>query len=115
VKSLASPTAFVLLTLLAGCAALGLVTPQTFNQKLANAYGVHTAVLQATTSALQSDTITTADAGQVLKIADESRALLDSAKTVAAGGDTTTAAGKLALAASILAQLQSYLASKGVH
>jgi hypothetical protein len=49
---------------------------------------------------------------QVLKLADESRALLDAARAAAKVGDPTTANGKLVLATSILTQLQTYLRSK---
>ena len=103
---------FVLI-LLAGCAQLGLAPAQTLDEKLAYAYGTHTAVQRAAASALTARDISSADAEQVLKLADESRALLDGARAAAKIGDTSTADGKLLLATSILAQLQTYLRSKG--
>lgn len=93
-----------------GCAQLGLTQPQSFDQKLAFAYGTHTALLNATASALNAHQIKPDDAKQVLHLADESRALLDAAKLT---GDPREAASKLALAAVVLANLQTYLNSHG--
>ncbi len=104
-------TAFLALLLLTGCAALGLSSAKTFDQKLAYAYGTHTAVLQAAASAVTAKTLSASDGEEVLKLADESRALLDAAK---AAGDTATGGSKLALAATILTQLQTYLNARGV-
>lgn len=95
--------------LLVACAQLGLSSAQTFDQKLAYAYGTHTAVLNAATAAVQSKTLSTTDAEQVLKLADESRALLDGARMA---GDTAAGGSKLALATSVLTQLQAYLNSR---
>lgn len=103
---------YLWLVLLAGCASFGLATPQTFDQKLAFAYGTHSAVQQGATQALADKTLSSTDAMQVLKLADESRALLDAARAAAKAGDPTTANGKLLLATSILTQLQTYLRSK---
>jgi hypothetical protein len=100
---------YLLILLLSGCAQLGLAPAQNFDQKLAYAYGTHTAVLNATTASLNGKSITSADAEQVLKLANESRTLLDAARAAAGAGDPSTANGKLALATSILTQLQAYL------
>jgi hypothetical protein len=98
--------------LIAGCAALGLAPAQTFEQKLAYGYGTYTAVQQAATQALADHVLSSADGGQVLKLADESRTLLDGARAANKVGDLTTANGKLALATQVLVQLQTYLRSK---
>lgn len=103
---------YLWLLVLVGCASLGMAPAQTFDQKLAYAYGTHTAVVQAATQALNDKTITSTDALQVLKLADESRALLDASRAALAAGDPATANGRLALATQILVQLQSYLRSK---
>jgi hypothetical protein len=103
---------YLWLLLLVGCAALGIAPAQTFDQKLAYAYGTHTAVVQAATQALNDKTITSTDALQVLKLADESRALLDASRAALKVGDPTTANGKLVLATSILTELQTYLRGK---
>lgn len=103
----------LLLLVLSACSTLGVAPAQSFDQKLAYAYATHTAVLTTATNALSAGTIKSADAEQVLKLADESRALLDGAKAVSST-DPTMAGNKLALAASILTQLQSYLQARGV-
>ena len=102
---------FPILALLIGCAQMGLAPAKTFNERLAYSYASHTAVLQAATSSLQAGSITPADAKQVLKLADESRALLDAARIT---GNPVEAQNKLLLAATILTQLQQYLNSHGV-
>lgn len=100
----------LMVVLVAGCAAF---TPaKTFDEKLAYAYGTHTAVLQAATSGLQTGELTVADAEQVLKLADQTRALLDAAKLAAGTGDVSTAEGQLALAVNVLTELQNYLRSR---
>jgi hypothetical protein len=103
---------YIALLLIAGCAQLGLQLPQTFDQKLAYAYGTHTAVQKAAAASLNAKEITSDEAKQVLKLSDESRMLLDAAAAASAGGDISSADGKLLLATSILTQLQSYLRSK---
>lgn len=97
---------FILTLLLWGCAQLGLAPAQTFDQKVAYAYGTHTAVLQATTAALTAKAITVDDAKHVATLADQSKALLDAARLA---GDPTEASNKLLLATAILTQLQQYL------
>ena len=99
------------LVTLVACAQLGLSSAKTFDQKLAYAYGTHTAVLQSAAAAVNAKTLSPTDGEEVLKLADESRALLDAAK---AAGDTATGGSKLALATTILTQLQTYLNARGV-
>lgn len=101
------------LILLTGCAALGLTSPKGFDQQLAVAYGTHTAVVQAATTALTSGAITSAEATAVQTQALSSRQLLDAAKTVEAAGDAAGAQHDLALATSALTLLQNYLNSQG--
>lgn len=99
-----------------GCAALGLATPQSFDQKLANAYGVHTAVVSTAATAVTAGALTSDDGAHVQILAIQSRQLLDAAKVAEGAGDPTTAAGRLALATSVLTQLQTFLAAKqGAH
>jgi hypothetical protein len=91
-----------------GCANLGLAPPQSFDNQLAYAYGVHTAILETASAEVIAKSLTVADGNQVLQLADQSRTLLDSAKEL----ETTnlvTAQGKLTLATTILTQLQTYL------
>ncbi len=108
-----SASAFVLLVLLSACSSLGLAPAQTFNQKLAYAYGTHTAVMQAAASSVQEGSLSGDDATQVLKMADESKVILDSARGLYASGDATGANNKLALALAALTATQTYLKSHG--
>jgi thioester reductase-like protein len=100
---------FVLLVV--GCAQLGIAPAQSFDQKLAYAEQVDTAVLTASTAALRAQQISSADHEHVIALADQAKALIDSAKLLAAT-DPTSASGKLALATSVLQQLQLYLNSR---
>jgi acetylglutamate kinase len=99
--------------LIAGCASLGVAPAETFNQKVAYAIGVHTAVLEATTKGVTAGTISSVDAEAILKQADDSKILIDSAVALSASGDATGATNKLAIATAALSALQTYLASHG--
>jgi len=101
--------------LLNGCASLGVTPAQTFDQKVAYAIGVHTAVLQASTNAVTAGSMSSSDAQSVLSQADNAKAILDAAIAANSAGDLTGATNKLAIASAALAALQSYLNSHGVH
>lgn len=100
---------YLALVLLCGCSSLGLAPAQSFEEKLAYAYGTHTAVLQAATTSLNSGALSREDAAYILKASDQARSLLDSAKALESSGDSTGANSKLALATAALTALQSYL------
>ena len=104
---------WVLLLLTAACTSMGLQSATSLDQKIAYAYGTHTAVLTAAGNALEAGSITADDASQVLRLADESRVLLDGARLAATGGDVATAEGRLTLATNLLQQLLDYLNAKG--
>ena len=104
-----APIAFLLL--LAACAQLGLAPASSLDQRIAYAYGTHTAVLESTTAALEAGDIGIEDAQRVLKVADQSRQALDAAKLALNAGDVQTAEGRLQLAVSLLTELQTYLRS----
>lgn len=103
----------VALSLITGCASLGLAPADSFDARLAYAYGTHTAVLQAASAAVTAGTLSPNDGETVLTLARQSRTLLDSARAVE-HTDPSTAAGRLALAVNILNHLQTYLQSRGV-
>lgn len=98
---------------LVACGALGLATPKGFDQQLANAYGIHTAVVSATTTALTAGSITSQDAQTMQGMEQNARTLLDSAKAAETAGNTAGAQQNLALAISALTALQSYLNNHG--
>lgn len=103
----------MLLALLVGCQVLGLATPQSFDQQLANAYGVHTAVVQATANALNAGSISKADAIQVQVAEHSARAILDTARAAEVAGDTAGAQKNLALALTTLNAIQTYINAQG--
>lgn len=101
------------LILLSGCASLGVAPAQTFNQKVAYAIGVHSAVLQATTNAVTNGQMSSADASAVLTQADNANVFLQAAVAANVSGDATTATNKLTLATAALTALQTYLNAHG--
>lgn len=111
------PLSFVVLlscvtlgAVLAGCSTLGLASPQSFDEQLAEAYGVHTAVVSATATALTTGAITVAEATAAQTQETGARAMLDAAKA-AETANPTGAASDLQLATTALTALQSYLNS----
>lgn len=105
--------ASVALLALAACAQLGLAPAQTFDQKLAYAYGTHTAIVASAAQATKTGTLNATDAEHVLTLADQSRQFLDAAHAVETS-NVNDASAKLALATAILNQLTIYLQAQGV-
>ena len=105
---------FLLVLLLAGCSSLGLVEPQTFEQRLAYAYGTNTAIREASTSALNAGVISSDDMIYIMGINDNMRLALDAAKDAAKVGDIQTAEARLVMVTNALTALQEYLRKKGV-
>lgn len=103
-------TCMIVAGLVMGCAALGVPTPQTFNQQEAVAITTVTTVRTTTTTLLQAGKITAADAQNVEDQADTARTGINLA---AADADLQGATDKLAAALQILTTLQTYLATKG--
>jgi hypothetical protein len=97
-----------LLASLGACASLGLPAPQGFDQQLATAYGVHTAVVSATATALTAGTLSSAEATEVQTQERSARAMLDLAREVKTS-NPTAASSDLALATTALTALQTYL------
>lgn len=95
------------------CTAIGLQPAKSFEEGWAYALGQTTALRQAATDGLNAGTLTVEDGEYVLKVTDQSRALLDAARAAHSAGDVQTAEGRLALVTSVLAQIQAYLRSKG--
>lgn len=96
---------------LTACAALGIAPAQNLEQKIAYAQGVNTAVLTSSTAALRAQQITGDDHEHVIKIAEQAKALTDSARLLSAT-DTDAAARKLQMATVILTELQTWLNSR---
>ena len=103
----------LILLLLTACSTVGLPSPKGFDQQLATAYSVHTAVVQATTTALTAGSISVNDAEAVQGMEKNARSLLDAAKAAEIAGNTAGASSELALATSALTALQTYLNNHG--
>lgn len=101
------------IVLLVGCAQIGLQPAQTFDEKVAYAYGSVTSLRLSAVNALNAGTIMSADADKVQTLADQARAFLDGARAVNAAGDNAGAEDKLMRASIILTELQKYMAAKG--
>lgn len=95
------------------CASIGLQPAKSFDEGWAYALGQTTALRQAAADGVRTGSLTADDGEYVLKVTDQSRALLDAARAAHGAGDVETAEGRLALTTSILAQLQAYLRAKG--
>lgn len=106
-----APFYALLLVLVTACAALGVATPQTFNERLAAGYVTTTAVRNATADLLTAGKLTASDAGNIGQQADNARTGLDLARQIHA---TNPPAGDAKLDAVVngLAALQAYLQSR---
>ena len=106
----AVPLSFVLYLML-GCAALGLPSADTFNEKLVVAVSLVTAVRTTATTLLTEGKITANDTDNALKATDAARAGIEVARTLSKT-DMTAADSKLTAVRTTLVALQSYLATK---
>lgn len=98
--------------LLSGCAALGLPTAKTFNEKWLAAQTADTAVLQTDLVLLNSGKISKADAANIEAQADNVKDGLDIARTLYAT-DQTAGSTKLDSVVLVLQALQTYVSAKG--
>jgi hypothetical protein len=105
------PAITVLFVLLSACAPLGINTAQSFDQKLAYAAQVNTSVLTASTAALRAKQISSKDHEEVIRLADQAKGLIDSARLLSST-NPQAAQAKLALATVVLTELQAYLNSR---
>jgi len=105
VLAFTTPMAFV------GCAALGLPTAETFNEKAAATLGTITTVRTTATSLLNQKRITAEDGKNVLVATDAARTGLDVARSLHQS-NPTAANQKLDAVRAGLTALQSYLAAR---
>lgn len=102
---------YLFLLLAVGCAALGLPTPEKFNERLALAYSTATTIVEGTRVVLLTKKITPDDAQNILKQTDNLVAALDVARAMNKS-DPVAANTKLSVTITSLTALQAYLASK---
>lgn len=100
-----------LLALAAGCASLGVPTPQSFNENLAVSVAANTSVRETATTLLQAKKISAADAENVLKQTDVAREGLNVARSLS-GSDLASAQSRLEATTAALKALQQYLLTK---
>ena len=104
--------AMVLALVLAGaCAYLGQPTPETFSERAAAAYTSVTTVRQTALELLQTGNITPADAQTVQDAADNARAGIDVARSIAIA-NPGQADNRLTAAITALTALNAYLATQ---
>lgn len=106
-KKLTKQCSYFLLILVVGCAALGLPTPQSFNERLLAGYSGVTTVRAGGDALIVAKKISSADAENVQKQADNVRAGLDIASSMK---DPTLASAKLNSTVAVLTALQAYQA-----
>ena len=94
---------------LSSCSMLGVPKAETFNDRVAYAFGTHTAVLQTITTAVVLRDIGSDEATNYAETADQARAMIDSARLVYNAGDIPGANRQLLIATSILQLLQANL------
>jgi hypothetical protein len=103
-----------LCALLAGCNTLGLIKPESFQERLAAAYTLNTTIRDASTNSLAAGAISSDDAQEWLDRNRAFRARLDQVRAVA-GTDLSTAEARLAALETALQALRSELLAKGVQ
>jgi hypothetical protein len=103
-----------LLVLLAGCAALGLQSPINLTQRIDNAYGSVTAVVNTAIAGRERGQLTAEEGAFVSDLAKNARTVLQAADALNKAGDTSGAEGRLLLALGILQQLDNYLNGRKV-
>ena len=100
-----------LFAFLTGCAALGLLSPENFGEKVAAGYVTVEAINSNTLLALQARRISPDDAENINTQADNLKAAIDIARAMKSK-DPTAANAKLTAATTALIALQTYLKSK---
>jgi len=103
---------FLILTTATACSLFA--TPKGFDQQLAYAYSTETALLDAAANAVTVGTLSVTDAEQVVKIADQVKLMLDTAKGLAVTGDLDRAEAQLELALNVMKELQVYVNKKAL-
>jgi hypothetical protein len=94
-------TAITALPALQACTSLGLQQPKSFDQSYAYALAQTTAVRDAARIALEARQISIADAEYALRVTDQSRTYLDTARQLFQAGDSLRGKAQLELATAI--------------
>lgn len=97
-----------------GCASIGLQSPINLTQRIDNAYGNVTAVVNTAIAGRERGQLTSEEGVFISDLAKNARVVLQAADTLNKVGDTSGAEGRLLLALGILQQLDNYLNGKKV-
>lgn len=98
--------------LLGACASLGLQKPQSFDEQLANAYGVHTAILTSLATAVSQGIIPASEGRDFNVKVENARVVLDAAREAERTKDLTSAAARLSAALQALTTIQTALSAR---
>lgn len=101
----------LILSLMIGCASIGLPVADSFNAKLIAGYSTVTAIRTTNVMLLDASAITADDGENVAKASDVARTGLDVARALSRS-DMTAAEGKLTAVRTTLAALQAYLTTR---
>jgi hypothetical protein len=99
---------------LQGCESMGLQAPINLTQRIDNAYGNVTAVVNTAIAGRERGQLTAEEGQFISELAKNARVVLQAADTLNKVGDTSGAEGRLLLALGILQQLDNYLNGKQV-
>lgn len=99
------------LFVLTGCASLGIAPAESLKQRMAYGYGTYSAVNYAAANGITRGELSPSDGDSILKITDQGKALLDSAKLVV-DTDPKLAENRLVLALTILQSAQAFIDKK---
>jgi len=98
---------------LAGCAAMGLTTPKTTDQKLAYAEGAVIAAQQSISQATKAGLLSSAQATNANNMTLSAQAVINTARALETS-NPTGAANDLTLATSAVTAISTYLTAAGV-
>lgn len=98
---------------LTSCATLGTEQPKSFDDRLAYAVGIYTAVQHTVTISTTNGSMTSEEGALIIKQAETAKVILDTARAASNAGDSAGADSKLATALTVLNALQTYLNTLG--
>lgn len=99
--------------LLTACAAMGIIKPESFDERLAAAYTLNTAIREGVDASLNAGALSSDEAQKALDETRAARTALDGVRTLSSN-DPSTAEGRLKLLEASLQTLRSRLIAKGV-
>ncbi len=100
--------------LLTACASMGIISPSSFDERMAAAYSLNTAIRDGVDSSLNAGAVSSDEAQKALDETRTTRTALDSVRTLA-GNDPIAAEGRLKLLEASLQALRARLIAKGVN